>query len=547
MSETPVLIIGGGPVGLALACDLGWRGIPCILVERNRGINNHPRANVVASRTMEHFRRWGIADRIARAGLPLDYPVEVIFTTRICRREIFRFSFPSYQNCLEPSDKLRKELPDVDYSPYFKTSVGQNHVEPVLKDFAESFATNDIRFNWQFESLVQDNDGVTATISNSIDGRTEHIRAQYLVACDGGRSIVRSTFAIGLTGKPDLGRFLGIYLRSPEFSKRHKLGQGTLYWTINGESPGCFIAIDGRDHFTFQRSLRPHEQAEQVDVEAAVRAAFGGDLAFETISVQPWRAHAVVADRYKVGRVFLAGDSAHLFVPTGGFGMNTGITDATDLGWKLAAAIEGWAGPRLLDSYEAERRPIGFRNTGEAAENYFNILPVFALGLKTEIPGKEGDDACAAIAAAMAAERKHFSATGIHLGYRYEDSPICVADGTPPTIDKPMVYIPTTRPGHRAPHAWLGQGGLTRKSTLDLFGDGFVLLRLGAKEVSVAALEQVANERGVPLKTVDIEQPEIVRLYERRLVLVRPDGQVAWRGDAMPADADKTIDHIRGA
>lgn len=532
MPQVPVLICGGGPVGLSLACELGHRGIGCLVAERNEGINTHPRANVVASRSMEHFHRWGIAQQVVNAGLPLDYPVQVVFTTRIVGREIFRFSFPSYAQCLKPTVQMLQDLPELAQSRYFKASVAQSDLEPVLRDAALATKHAELLFGWKLVEFAQDDDTVTARLVHTATGRSRTVRSAYLVACDGGKSEVRSALGIALRGKSELGQFVGVYFRSKQFMRRHQLGRATLYWAMNAQSPGIFIAIDGHEHFTFQRSLAPGEQPESIDPKAAVDAAFGEPLECEILSVQPWKAHQLVAERLRDRRVFLAGDAAHLFVPTGGFGMNTGIADAVDLGWKLAATLDGWGGPGLLDAYHVERHPVAVRNTTEAADNYLKILPAFQRGRDLEQPGAVGDKACNEVAQGIAAGRKHFAATGIHLGYRYEDSPICIPDGTAPTPDHPQQYIPTTRPGARAPHFALPDGS----STLDWFGDGFTLVVSGNNDVSadVERIAQAARQARLPLHVQRLTDPHATTLYARRLVLVRPDGHVAWRGDSAP-------------
>lgn len=532
--ETAVLIVGGGPVGLSLAIELGLRGVACTVLERNPGTNAHPRANVVASRTMEHFRRWGIADRVAAAGLPSDHPVEVVFTTRLCASEIFRFSFPSYAQCTQPTQALREAVPDLNHSPYFKTSVGQNQLEPVLLDVAASLPSVTLMHGWQLDGFEQGDapeNGVRATVSRPDGGRGSVIAAQYLVGCDGGRSRVRAQMKAELLGSPDLGRFVGIFFRAPAFDSVHALGRGSLYWTLNRDAPGVFIAIDGSGHFTFQRNLQPGEEAEAIDPGRTLDAAMGRAFEHDILSVQPWRAHAVVADRYRDRRVFIAGDAAHLFVPTGGFGMNTGIGDAVDLGWKLAAVLGGWAPDRLLDSYGLERRPIGVRNTSEAADNYRKMLPAFDAAIQNERDGKLPAPLCQALADGFEAGRKHFSASGIHLGVRYEHSPLCIPDGSIGPADDPRLYVPTTRAGHRAPHAWIEPG----RSTLDLFGPGFVLLQT-AEPVHGEQFATAAQAMGIPFRAVHLPQPAVRAAYGDGCVLVRPDGHVAWRATSPPAD-----------
>ena len=251
----------------------------------------------------------------------------------------------------------------------------------------------------------------------------------------------------------------------------------------------------------------------------------------------PWVRRELVADRYSSGRVFIAGDAAHLTSPTGGFGMNMGIQDAVDLSWKLEALLKGWGGPRLLDSYETERRPVAIRNVREASGNLKRMLQprVAKPPLEAFAPGAAGDKARAEFGRAYTVmmKREWFS-IGIHLGYRYEGSPLIIPDGTPEPPDEVMNYTPTARPGHRAPHAWLKDG----RSTLDLFGRGFVLLRLGADPPDADNLIAAAQNLQLPLEIIAIADPAIAALYENKLVLVRPDGHVCWRGDALPPNPD---------
>ncbi len=538
MSNLPIVIIGGGPVGLSLAAELGSHNVNCVLLERSEGANHHPRANVVAARTMEFFRRWRIAEQVAQCGLPGNYPAEIVFSDRIANEELFRFSFPTatVARTASADDPLNA-------SPYFKTAAGQDGIEEVLRQHVATLKSVSVRFHANVIDTAEENDHVAVTFENEVTKRTETIRASYVAACDGGKSAIRTRLGIGMSGKSDLGRFVSIYLRSPEFNTRHPRGFATLYWALNDRAPGIFIAIDGKERFTFQRTLRPGEDGTDIDAYATVQEAFGAELPCEILSVQPWRAHALVADRYRHGRYFLAGDAAHLFVPTGGFGMNTGIGDSVDLGWKLAAVANGWADDRLLDSYEIERRPIAVRNTTEAADNYLAILPAFRDAAFLPKEPAQRAAGLAKLSADLTKQRKHFSATGIHLGYRYEDSPICWHDGTPPTPDDPQIYVPTTRPGSRAPHVWLSED----RSTLDLFRQRFTLLVINAADADRRAAEALVSAAPIPLTMEAVDNAEVKRLYQTRFVLVRPDGMVAWRGDQLPRDPGRLFDVLRGA
>jgi hypothetical protein len=280
-----------------------------------------------------------------------------------------------------------------------------------------------------------------------------------------------------------------------------------------------------------------------VDVQGIVKEVIGPDIPCEIISVLPWTQRSIVADRWQRGPIFLAGDAVHQHGPSGGFGMNTGLGDAVDLGWKLAAALEGWGGTGLLDSYERERRPVAKRVVDEVRENQGDVWDEADLAIITE-PGPRGDAARRHIGDEIVRRRTRvYISDGIALGYRYDPSPIIAPDGTPAPRDSVTDYVQTSRPGSRAPHAWLAEG----RSTIDLFGKGFVLLAFGGAASEGEALVAAARRRAMPLTVAAVDDEAIAKLYERRLVLVRPDGMVAWRGDAPPADPQALVDLVRGA
>jgi hypothetical protein len=284
----------------------------------------------------------------------------------------------------------------------------------------------------------------------------------------------------------------------------------------------------------------------EADIRDALRRAMGGDFDCEILSVMRWVRRELVADRYGAERVFIAGDAAHLMSPTGGFGMNTGIQDAVDLGWKLAAAVQGWAGSGLLRSYEIERQPVAVRNVTEASSNLGRMLSTRQRRPPPEIfqAGPAGDAARVDYGRWFSETMRHeWFTIGFHLAYRYDSSPIIVPDGTPAPPLPTSTYVQTARPGARAPHAWLPDG----RSSLDLFGRGFVLLRLGPDAPHGEGICSAASEASVPLEVVEIDLAEVNELYARRLVLVRPDGHVAWRADEEPADARALIEVVRGA
>ena len=535
----PVLIAGAGPVGLTLALDLAWRGVDCLLVEPLMAVQRHPRAISIGVRTMEHFRRLGLDQKTIDAGVPRSRTLDVVYTTRMLGREIFRFAIPSIDALARDAPRLAMETPEIAASPYYKTWTAQAPLERMLRAEVARSRRIATRYGWRLDSFAEHEDRVAAELVETATGQRHEVTAPYLVGSDGASSTVRAGLGIALSGRGTLGEAAGFYFRAPDLAARLGTSPGVMYWILAPGCSGVVYTIDGGDEWVFNRYYGAGESATEDDPVALIRRAIGADLAIELLSALPWQPRQLVADRYGSRRCFLAGDACHLFVPTGGFGMNTGIGDAVDLAWKIAACLAGWGGTKLLASYEAERRPVGLYNTAEAAENYdrSGAIPVPAA---IEAEGPDGDAARATVAATLPPKIKHFAPIGVHLGYRYENSPLIVPDGTPPPPLDPVRYVPTARPGHRAPHAWIVPG----KSTLDLFGAGFTLLRFGG--TTGEALVEAARDAHMPFSVVDIADRAIAVLYESRLVLVRPDGHVAWRGDAAPEDARFVIDRVRG-
>jgi len=530
----PVLIVGGGPVGLALAGDLGWRGIRCLLIEQTDGSIYQPRMDLVGIRTMEFCRRWGLVSAVEASPYPRDYAQDNIYLTSLTGYELGRERFPGIGQAKPPPE-----------SPQRRERCPQNMFDPILRKFAAAQPSVTLRYRTRLVSFMQDSEAVTATVENAGTGAREQISARYIVGCDGARSLVRETLGIGMLGNPVLTYTTNVIFRCPDLLALHDKGKAYRHILIGPEGTwATIVAINGRDQWRFS-IIGGSQQREYTteEIAAAIRRAAGRDFAFEILSVLPWVRRELVAETYRQGRGFIAGDAAHAMSPTGGFGMNTGIGDAVDLSWKLAAVIEGWGGDTLLDSYAAERQPVGARNVAEASGNLHRMLSVGAhpdiaddtpVGAATRARvGREFTEAM----------RHEWFTLGIHLGYRYEGSPICWPDGSPPPPNEARTYVPIARPGHRAPHAWLADG----RSTLDLFGRGLVLLGFGATADEAMALLEAARARHVPIESVSLAEGHIAALYARRFVLVRPDGHVAWRGDRVPDDPRRLIDVVRGA
>ncbi len=543
MNRLPVLIAGAGPVGLCLAIDLSWRGVRSLVVEPLHTAHPHPRAISIGVRTMEHFRRLGLDQKTIDAGVPRDRALDVVYVTRMLGREIFRFPIPSINDLEQHRDELARTTPEIAASPYYKTWTAQAPLERMLRVHLATLPQAELRTGWRLQSFEETDDGVLALLVDIENGREERIAADYLVGCDGANSVVRAGLGIALEGRGTLGQACGLYFRAPGLEARLGVRPGVMYWILAPGCAGVIYTIDGGDEFVFNRYFGPGESADPGDPVALLHKAIGAPIDIEILSVQNWLPRQLVATHYASHRCFLAGDACHLFVPTGGFGMNTGIGDAVDLAWKIEGTLAGWGGPRLLPSYAAERRSIGLRNTLEAADNYDKSGAIFAVPAAIEAEGPAGDGVRAKLAAQLPPKIKHFAPIGVHLGYRYEDSPIISPDGTPAPPLESASYQATSRPGHRAPHGWIDGG----RSTLDLFGRGFYLLRFGNPKIDVSALMEATQAVRLPLQIVDLDNASLAQLYERRLVLVRPDGHVAWRGDNLPRDAHALIDTIRGA
>jgi 2-polyprenyl-6-methoxyphenol hydroxylase-like FAD-dependent oxidoreductase len=536
--RTPVLIVGAGPVGLALAGDLGWRGVPCTLIEKADGAIDQPKMDLIGVRTMEFCRRWGIADWVRDAPYPGDYPQDYIWLTSLNGFELGREKFPgrALEACPPESPQKRERVP-------------QDMFDPILKRFATSFKHVDLQYYSELVGFEEGRDGVHATVRDPRTGASRSIRAEYLVGTDGGSSFVRERLGIGMSGNPALTYTTNVIFRCRNFPELHDKGLGYRFIFIGPEGTWLtIVAVNGADRFRMSIVGTPDKANHTEDeVRAALRRAMGRDFDYEILSVMRWVRRELVADRYGTDRIFIAGDAAHLTSPTGALGMNTGIQDVVDLGWKLDAVLAGWGGPNLLASYETERRPVAVRNVSASTENLARMLaPRAQRPPPPEIfqPGPLGDAARKEYGDWYTELMRHeWFMNGYHLGYRYDDSPMVVPDGTPAPPLPTSTYTQIARPGARAPHVWLPDG----RSTLDLFGRGFVLLRLGRDAPPGDDLRHAAADRGVPLEVVALDSPAVLAAYERRLALIRPDGHVAWRADTEPQNPEALIDRVRGA
>jgi 2-polyprenyl-6-methoxyphenol hydroxylase-like FAD-dependent oxidoreductase len=536
-AEVPVLIVGAGPVGLALAGDLGWRGIPCVILERSDGTITQPRMDGVGVRTMEFCRRWGIRNWVADSPYPRDLPQDNVYVTSMAGLELEREPMPS------PG-----EDPGPLQSPERRERCPQDMFDPILRRFVETFSDVRLRYETEVVELAEDGDGVRVRVRDLRTGAESVVRAGYVVGCDGAGSLTRQHLGIEMSGQEVLTHSTNVVFRAADLPAVYAKPPGYRFICIGPEGTyATVVAIDGVDRWRMS-ILGDGERRKITDefVDKAIRRAVGAPFAYEVESVVSWARRESIADRYRSGRILIAGDAAHVMSPTGGFGMNTGIGDAVDLGWKLEAVLRGWGGDGLLDSYEPERRPVAQRNASESSENLRRLLaprqnrPPAAVfsenGAGPEARAEYGRWFKQLV-------RREWFSVGAHLGYEYNHSPIIFTVPEREMSSDITTYAQSSTPGARAPHAWLAPGS----STIDLFGSGFALLCLGRDAPDVSGIVAAAQARQVPLTVTEIANPEIVELYEQPLVLVRPDGFVAWRGEEAPVDPGELIDVTRGA
>ena len=543
--QSRVLIVGAGPAGLVLAIELGRRGIPCTLFDDKPGPPDFPKANATTSRTMEHFRRLGMADEIRALGLPDDYAPDISYHTRFSGYELARLHWPSRAEALRARQRDDPRWP----TPEPVHRAQQMLIEPVLRRHAERWPSVDLRFGWRVEAIAQDAEAVRVQARELSTNRIAEFRADYAVGCDGPRSIVRETLGIRYQGigSEDReflgGRMLAAYLDAPQFYQSLGVRRSWQHWALNRERFALVAAVDGQGRYIFHTQLPRGQAGSLAYAHESITLAAGRSFPYEILGIAEWTAgFTLVAERYGQGRVFLAGDAAHLFTPTAGLGYNTSVDDVANLGWKLAAVCQGWGAPALLSTYGIERRPIAERNTRFArsvAETFRNL----GMPPTLEDDSPDGAAARAALGARLySSSVREFDAPGIHLGIFYDGSPIVAAEPGDPPPDDSNWYVPYARSGARAPHAWLGPG----EALYDRFGRDFTLLRLTAGR-DTGALERAARMRGVPLTVLDLARDDLRQLYGNDLVLVRPDQHVAWRGDRLPPDPDALIAWVVGA
>ncbi|WP_409185805.1 FAD-dependent monooxygenase [Amycolatopsis sp. VS8301801F10] len=535
--DADVLIVGAGPVGLVAALDLSSRGVSVIVVEEREFLEPpNVKCNHVASRTMESFRRLGIAAEVRAAGLPRDYPQDVAFRTSLTGRELSRIPIPA------SGERYTSRVgPDTNWAtPEPPHRINQTFLEPILARNAAAAPGVTLLNRTRFQAVSQDESSVSAIVSDGTGERT--LRARYFIGADGGRSAVRKQIGAKLSGDPVLQHVQSTCIRAPKLYSLMSADEPRAwgYYTFNSRRVGHVYAIDGTETFLVHTYLSSPE--ETVDRDAAIRAILGVDEAFEyaVVSKEDWIARRLLADRFRDRRVFLAGDASHLWVPFAGFGMNAGIADVLNLTWLLGAHLGGWAAEGILDAYEAERRPIT-EQVSHFAMNHQRKLARPGLPAELEDDTPAGDAARMAFGAAVRElNEPQFAAAGLNYGYAYHDSPIIAYDGEEAPGYTMGSYTPSTVPGCRAPHFTLADGS----SLYDHFSPGYTAIT--GRGVDISTLTGEAAHRGIPFAVVEVTT--LPAEYLCPVTLVRQDQTVVWRG-APPdrAAAAELWEKLRGA
>lgn len=522
-ADYDVIIAGAGPVGLMLAINLGYRGINTLLMEKSPTTLPWPKMDRTNARSMEMLRRIGLTDRIRELGYPADNPMDVILLeTMNDEKPISVIPFDS----VEERRKKIAECRDGSYplEPY--QLVSQNDVEPLLKKVAEEeYDCIDVRYGCELVSFEADDDGVTVH-TRSEAGEEHSFRGSYLVGCDGGTSTVRKALDIQLEGVSSLHDQRQVIFGSKDLYEKMKAPKGRHYSLVSG---GGFVAQGSRKEFTFHTML-----PEDTDFEPVLREKIGFDCDIEIRHVLNWRSHLLLAEKYREGRVLLAGDAVHLVIPTGGLGMNTGVGDAFDLAWKLAGTVQGWGGEGLLDSYELERRPVAARNieaSAWAADGPPMWAPYVAPAMNETGEAKERAMEMLDTAFQFYNGRMH-GMVGAEVNYSYAGSPLVAHEPGNQSHWEISRINPNARPGVRLPHMWTKSG----EPIQDFLGDDYTLLDLKG-DFDSSAIEAAFAEIGAPLIVKRMDEPELREVYNASTFLLRPDVHVAWRGDEPPVDA----------
>ena len=537
--DTQVTVIGAGPVGLTLAMDLALRGIEVTVVERRA--QDEPadaKCNTVAARTMEVFRRLGVADQVRAAGLADDFPTDAIYCTALSGHELTRIRMPSRNERFAADGRSAPGFLDSDWpTPEPVVRVSQLYLNPILYDHARAFEGIKLLPETAFVRSEDHGDSVTVHCENRA-GEPSSIRSRYVIGCDGSSSPTRKQMGISLVGDAAMGRTRSSLVRCPAIKDLFPGKPAWMSWVVNPRAAGTVVAIDGEELWLIHRT-------DAVDPDRSIRDVLGAgdDLTWEVVHHQDWTARRLVAERFRAGNVFICGDAAHIWIPFAGYGMNAGIADCTNLSWLMAAVLNGQAGERMLDAHERERHPITEQVSQLAmgkAMQYARTAQRRRIPKILESGGIVGKTVRKRLGRQLYdINWPQFACAGLNFGYYYDDSPIIHYDGADAPSYDMGTATPSTAPGCRLPHFWMGG----RQSVYDLLGPNYTLLNFSRKPVA----EHVArafDSVNMPLRTVDV--PELPEHYSHAYVLARTDQHVAWRGDEFPTALDPFVAHLAG-
>jgi 2-polyprenyl-6-methoxyphenol hydroxylase-like FAD-dependent oxidoreductase len=539
--ETDVVIIGGGPVGLMAAMDLDARGIKSVVIETRRFLEPpNVKCNHVSARTMERFRQLGIAQKVRNAGLPADYPQDVAFRTTLSGQEITRIPIPARAHRY-----TSHEGPDTSWAtPEPPHRINQTFLEPILQQHVAGLEHITLLNETRFHSYSQTDAGVETVVSDLSGENERTIQGRFLIGADGGRSAVRKQMGAKLSGDPVLQNVQSTCIRAPKLYELMDGEKAWGYYTFNPRRNGHVYAIDGEEVFLIHTYLTNEEfENGSVDRDWAIRTILGVDDSFryEILSKEDWVARRLVADKFRDGNVFIAGDACHLWVPYAGYGMNAGIADVLNLTWVLGAYLGGWATPGILEAYEAERLPIT-EQVSKFAMSHQRKIAQGDVPAEVEDDTPEGQQAREVLGRAVYdLNVQQFAAEGLNFGYVYDQSPLISYDGEEAPAYTMGQYTPSTVPGCRAPHFWLD----VTTSVYDELGPGYTLLCFGDRD-DIAPLTDAAKQAEVPLKVIEVPAAVAPPIYQHAYVVCREDQHIAWRGDTAPADPRALIDQLRG-
>lgn len=539
--DADVLIVGSGPVGMAMGMDFDQRGIRCIVVER-RAFKELPsvKCNHVAARTMESFRRLGVVDAVRASGLPEDFEHSVAFRTTVLGKEMSRVYIPPRNRRFTD-----REGPDGSWpTPEPPHRINQIYLEPLLQDHLAALKGVTLLNRHDVTGFEQDETGVTTQVTDLEAGTSKTFRTRFIVGCEGGRSMVRKAIGAQFQGTPVIQHVQSTCIRAPQLKDLipHPTAWGV--YAINPRRSGTLYAIDGRETWLVHNHVHPDEgDGADLDRDRGIRdiLGVGPGLEYEIVSKEDWVARRLVADRFRDRRAFIAGDAAHLWVPYAGYGMNAGIADGLNLSWHLSAYLKGWAGEDILEAYGRERQPIT-EQVSRFAMNHAQAL----IRMRGAVPPQIEDDSAEGEATRAEIGRKayelnvqQFCCAGLNFGYFYENSPVIAYDGASQPGYSMGSFEASTVPGCRVPHFWLSDG----RSLYDAFGSDYTLLKLDAT-VDATPLLDAARDAGMPLKLLDVAHERVPEAYDHGLVLCRSDLHIAWRGNAVAGQARQIIDTL---